>query len=537
MYPITVVINDAGGSMTTDTGSTTVADAPLTAGTITAAGGVEYTTATTLTAKFTDANANAPTSDFSGTINWGDGAPGSPDITTFTSSAVTGSAGSYSVSGSHQYAEDGMYPITVVINDAGGSMTTDTGSATVADAPLTGSSSAAATGGVAGVTAATLANATFSDANLNAPSSDFTVTAVAWGDGGTSTAGLTVSGSNGSYSVNGSHLYTASGTFSFSITVTDDGGQTATITGSATVAAASNLISSVAVNGTTDAFPISTASESNSPAANTVTITTAAPTDFQVGQEVMITGVAVSGAPLGGTANAYNNIVYSRTNPHPAININNPTPFTITAVSNPVGGPYTFSYVDSAGSLGGRDRRAGDRSELASRFGHLVHQGSGSHRITTVAVTTSTPHGFYAGERVSIANVGTGYDGVWTIASSPAPTSTTFSYTYTTNQGPSGDQQRNGDPRQRHRRRGPGRLPAVDGGQHRLQVQPGGELDGHRRLHDHARRDSGFGRRFAHRGTGPDRELHQHGWRLHLDHHVQRQRGEQRLDRRRRVRH
>ena len=52
-------------------------------------------TATTLTAKFTDANANAPTSDFSGTINWGDGAPGSPDITTFTSSAVTGSAGSY----------------------------------------------------------------------------------------------------------------------------------------------------------------------------------------------------------------------------------------------------------------------------------------------------------------------------------------------------------------------------------------------------------------------------------------------------------
>ena len=239
MYPITVVINDAGGSMTTDTGSTTVADAPLTAGTITAAGGVEYTTATTLTAKFTDANANAPTSDFSGTINWGDGAPGSPDITTFTSSAVTGSAGSYSVSGSHQYAEDGMYPITVVINDTGGSVTTDTGSATVADAPLTGSSSAAATGGVAGVTAATLANATFSDANLNAPSSDFTVTAVAWGDGGTSTAGLTVSGSNGSYSVNGSHLYTASGTFSFSITVTDDGGQTATITGSATVAAAS----------------------------------------------------------------------------------------------------------------------------------------------------------------------------------------------------------------------------------------------------------------------------------------------------------
>ena len=97
-----------------------------------AGGGVEYTTPTNLSATFTDANLGISTSDFSGTINWGDG-----HTTPFASHAVTGSGGSYTVGGSHQYAEDGTYSVIIVINDQGGSTTTDTGSATVADAPLT----------------------------------------------------------------------------------------------------------------------------------------------------------------------------------------------------------------------------------------------------------------------------------------------------------------------------------------------------------------------------------------------------------------
>ena len=59
--------------------------------------------------------------------------------------------------------------------------------------------------------AATLATATFTDANKAAPAGDFTVTAVSWGDGSTGTAGLTVSGSGGNYTVNGSHLYAEEG--------------------------------------------------------------------------------------------------------------------------------------------------------------------------------------------------------------------------------------------------------------------------------------------------------------------------------------
>ena len=128
-------VTDAGGASTGASTTFSVADAPLTSGTLTASGGVEGVTPTTLSATFTDANAGAPTSDFSGTINWGDGTAGNPDITTFTSSAVTGSDGSYTVTGSHQYAELGTYGITVTVNDAGGSTTTDSGSTSVAEAP------------------------------------------------------------------------------------------------------------------------------------------------------------------------------------------------------------------------------------------------------------------------------------------------------------------------------------------------------------------------------------------------------------------
>ena len=132
---ITTFITHEGLDSNTVTSTATVADAPLTAGVVSASGGVAGSTATTLSATFTDGNPEAPTSDFSGTINWGDGSPSTPDITTFTSSAVTGSDGSYTVSGSHQYATAGSHDITVTINDVGDSSTSDTGSTTVSKAP------------------------------------------------------------------------------------------------------------------------------------------------------------------------------------------------------------------------------------------------------------------------------------------------------------------------------------------------------------------------------------------------------------------
>jgi hypothetical protein len=197
-----------------------------------ASGGVEGMMAATLTgATFTDSHSNAPGSDFTITsANWGDGSTATMGL------MVSGTGTTYTVSGSHLYGEEGQYTFSINVEDAWGGTATITGSATVADAHLTGSTMASAIDGVAGVTAASLSAATFSDVNTAAPTSDFTVTAANWGDGSTATTGLTVSGSNGNYAVSGSHLYGNAGRYNFSITVADDGGATATITGSTTVA-------------------------------------------------------------------------------------------------------------------------------------------------------------------------------------------------------------------------------------------------------------------------------------------------------------
>ena len=228
-HSVSVVINDKGGSTTMDTGTTTVADAPLTPGTVTVSGGVEGTTAAALTATFTDANTGAPTSDFSGTINWGDGTS-----TNFAKGDVTANGGgSFTVSGlSHVYAEDGQHSVSVVINDTGGSTTTDTGTTTVADAPLTATGSAPVTGVEGAPLTATLA--TFTDANPNATVNDFTAT-ITWGDGTTST-GTVVAKVGGGFAVTGTHAYAEEGSYAPVVNIVDHGGSTAQATDVATIA-------------------------------------------------------------------------------------------------------------------------------------------------------------------------------------------------------------------------------------------------------------------------------------------------------------
>ena len=61
-------------------------------------------------ATFTDANPKYVPSDFTATIDWGDG--------TTTDGTVGEQAGSFIVTGSHTYAEYGGYPLTVTIQDA-----------------------------------------------------------------------------------------------------------------------------------------------------------------------------------------------------------------------------------------------------------------------------------------------------------------------------------------------------------------------------------------------------------------------------------
>jgi len=172
-------------------------------------------------ATFTDPDTTAQAVDYTASIKWGDG-------TANSNGAITGANGSFNVDGTHTYAEEGSYPVTVTIADTDCSTNSATAStkASVKDAGLT---STCATTGVSpqmynGPTA------TVTDANPGSHPEDFPPTAgsisIDWGDG-TTTSG-TISGPN-PYTVSGSHTYSSTGPFTVSTTVTDAGGSTTSV--------------------------------------------------------------------------------------------------------------------------------------------------------------------------------------------------------------------------------------------------------------------------------------------------------------------
>jgi hypothetical protein len=82
-------------------------------------------------AKFTDGYAAAPVSDFTATINWGDGPSSSPGAV----SAAPG--GGFQVTGGpHTYRNQGQFSTVVTVNDKGGSSATIRGAANIRDAPI-----------------------------------------------------------------------------------------------------------------------------------------------------------------------------------------------------------------------------------------------------------------------------------------------------------------------------------------------------------------------------------------------------------------
>ena len=88
----------------------------------------------------------------------------------------------------------------------------------------------------------------FSDANPGATVADFTAT-IQWGDGSSST-GVVSGPTGGPFTVSGSHTYVEEGSYTISVTVTDDGGSTVALSGSAAIADAA-LASQCAMAATT----------------------------------------------------------------------------------------------------------------------------------------------------------------------------------------------------------------------------------------------------------------------------------------------
>jgi hypothetical protein len=114
-----------------------VADAPLTAGPVVAFNGPEGMLLTNRTlGSFTDANPSALPTDFTATVDWGDG-------TTPSRATVVATSGGFSVVGEHEYADarvnggHNIFPVTVTVVDTGGARVQLTSAGAITDNPIT----------------------------------------------------------------------------------------------------------------------------------------------------------------------------------------------------------------------------------------------------------------------------------------------------------------------------------------------------------------------------------------------------------------
>jgi len=201
----------------------TISPAAIVDSSITAAGmpvaATEGSPFTGTIATFTDPDTAATAGEYSATIDWGDGS-------LVDTGVITGGSGTFSVSGTHTYNEEATDAITVTITDVdnAGNKAAANSTANVVDAAL---GSSCATPAVSSMSfRGNVANLT--DANPFATPSDFTAT-IQWGDG-SSSAG-TVSGPiGGPFAISGTHTYAATGTFTITTSLADDGGSTASTT-------------------------------------------------------------------------------------------------------------------------------------------------------------------------------------------------------------------------------------------------------------------------------------------------------------------
>lgn len=245
-YMVTVVASSTTGSSGgATTPSFNVTDAPLTAtgATLTGREGIALKPGTLL-ATFADSDPLATLTDYTlVTVDWGDGSP--LTVLPAANLSASGSVGgmTFNVTGTHTYAEEGTYQVTVRINDAGGSQTTAHAEADIADAPLLSSPPQPVVSGTEGVPLTAAPVAAFLDANPSGPLGDFVAT-IDWGDGTPQSAGaLSQPGGAGTpFVVSGTHTYVDSGVnggvghFPITVHVVDAGGSSLTLTNTASVA-------------------------------------------------------------------------------------------------------------------------------------------------------------------------------------------------------------------------------------------------------------------------------------------------------------
>ncbi len=195
---------------------------------------------------FTDADTIENATDYSATVNWGDGLS-SAGLVAYTGNA--GGVNHYTITGTHAYTASGTFATSVIVTDHGGTFTAISGgiSTTTTLQPLPPIAGIGATVNVNGLAAGTTPTAptatagtvtgsvplvTFTDNPSPLTATDYTAT-INWGDG-SAVSGGTISLAGGVFTVSGSHNYASIGTYPITVSVVGDD-QQLTLTTAATV--------------------------------------------------------------------------------------------------------------------------------------------------------------------------------------------------------------------------------------------------------------------------------------------------------------
>jgi len=158
-------------------------------------------------ASFSDTDPNATPSDFTVTLDWGDGNTGT--------GTVTQSGTTFIINGNHTYPVDSLdqpeesYQVGVSVHDVDGGMLTTATPVEVVRPPIAMLVANLKTDPAVALTNVQVAS--FSEPDTSDTPAEFSVS-IDWGDGTSPTSG-TIVGSNGVFSVLGSHTYTAPGQY------------------------------------------------------------------------------------------------------------------------------------------------------------------------------------------------------------------------------------------------------------------------------------------------------------------------------------
>jgi autotransporter-associated beta strand protein len=172
-------------------------------------------------ATFTDANSGTSATDYSASIDWGDG-------NTSEGAVVSDGSGGFDVIGTNSFTVAGALSPAVTIVDPSGASVTATAAATVSGLTATGGRITPTQGstfsGVVG---------TFTDTEPGSSGDTYTAS-INWNDGTITTATVASNGSGG-YNVSGNHTYSSVGDLTPTITILSSDGRTASVQATATV--------------------------------------------------------------------------------------------------------------------------------------------------------------------------------------------------------------------------------------------------------------------------------------------------------------